>query len=440
VTPAPRRERFLRDAGRIFGGQVVMTLIGIGTGVILARVLAPEGRGLFQLIVVTVPTLLANLVKLGIPQASVYFIRRRGVAAERVVSTAVVVAVGTGGLAVVGCYVARDWLLANLMKGASVEAFYSVLVVVPFVILQAYLMGIAQGLEHFREYNFQQIVPNVLALVGMAVVLLWLDLGLTAAVWTQVGILVFTCLWIAVRVNRLAPIRPHLDVSLLRGMLTFGGLSHVQTLAATSHMRIDQALIGYLSDSAQVGMYTVAVNLTGLLLRVPDALGTVLFPRLAAADDVAAHAATATVCRHTFALMVLGAAGYALAGPSVLRVLYGSRFEESIVPMLILLPGVVMMALYLLLTRNFTSRNRQHVNAVAAVTALVVNVGLNVWLIPRWGIRGSALSSVVSYGLAASILLVMFHRESGLPYRAVLLLRRDDLRALWARLAGGRRS
>jgi Na+-driven multidrug efflux pump len=80
------------------------------------------------------------------------------------------------------------------------------------------------------------------------------------------------------------------------------------------------------------------------------------------------------------------------------------------------------------------------VNAVAAVTALVVNVGLNVWLIPRWGIRGSALSSVVSYGLAASILLVMFHRESGLPYRAVLLLRRDDLRALWARLAGGRRS
>jgi O-antigen/teichoic acid export membrane protein len=138
--------------------------------------------------------------------------------------------------------------------------------------------------------------------------------------------------------------------------------------------------------------------------------------------------------------MVLGAAGYALAGPSVLRVLYGSRFEESIVPMLILLPGVVMMALYLLLTRNFTSRNRQHVNAVAAVTALVVNVGLNVWLIPRWGIRGSALSSVVSYGLAASILLVMFHRESGLPYRAVLLLRRDDLRALWARLAGGRRS
>jgi O-antigen/teichoic acid export membrane protein len=386
--------------------------------------------------VVTVPTLLANLVKLGIPQASVYFIRRRSVAATRVVSTAVVVAMGTGSLAVGACYLARDWLLANLMKGADPGAFYAVLVVVPFVVLQTYLMGIAQGLERFREYNFQQIVPNVLALLGMVVVLLWLDLGLTAAVWTQVGIMIFTCLWIAVRVNRLAPIRPRLDLDLVRGMVTFGGLSHVQTLAATSHMRIDQALLGYLSDPAQVGMYTVAVNLTSLLLRIPDALGTVLFPRLAASDEAAAHRATATVCRHTFALMVLGAAGYALAGPFVLRFLYGSRFEASIAPMLILLPGVAMMALYLLLTRNFTSRNRQHVNAVAAVTALVLNVALNFWLIPKWGIRGSAVSSVVSYGLAASILLVMFRRESGLPYRAVLLVGVDDLRALRARLAG----
>jgi hypothetical protein len=43
---------------------------------------------------------------------------------------------------------------------------------------------------------------------------------------------------------------------------------------------------------------------------------------------------------------------------------------------------------------------------------------------------------VVSYSLAAVILLVMFKRESGLPYRAVLLIGADDLRALRGRLPG----
>ncbi len=48
------------------------------------------------------------------------------------------------------------------------------LLLLPFVLLQVYLLGIVQAMERFREYNVQQVVPNVLALVGMAVVLLWL--------------------------------------------------------------------------------------------------------------------------------------------------------------------------------------------------------------------------------------------------------------------------
>ena len=120
-------------------------------------------------------------------------------------------------------------------------------------------------------------------------------------------------------------------------------------------------------------------------------------------------------------------------GPLALRVLFGERSAGSVAPMLILLPGVVMMGLYLLLTRNFTSRNRQQTNIVAAVVAVFANVGLNLVLIPRLGISGAALASVGSYGLAGVILLVMFRRDAGLRYRDVLLLTRADVRDLVAR-------
>src|SRR5262249_60653134 len=99
---------------------------------------------------------------------------------------------------------------------------------------------------------------------------------------------------------------------------------------------------------------------------------------------------------------------YALLGPLAIRILYGHRFEASIRPMQLMLPGIVMISLYLILTRNFTSRNRQEVNIVAAFAALAINFGLNWGLIPPFAIGGAAVSTALSYSIAALILLVVF--------------------------------
>jgi len=168
------------------------------------------------------------------------------------------------------------------------------------------------------------------------------------------------------------------------------------------------------------------VNLTNLLLKVPDASGTVLYPRLAAAAEKDAHVQTSAVCRHTLFVMVVSAIVYAVGGPFAIRFMYGEAYVGAIRPLLLMLPGIVMISLYLLLTRNFTSRNRQQINIVAAVVALGINVGLNCILIPRWGIAGAATSTAVSYSIAALILLVMFVRESGYSVAQTILIRRSD--------------
>src|SRR5439155_22129759 len=84
-------------------------------------------------------------------------------------------------------------------------------------------------------------------------------------------------------------------------------------------------------------------------------------------------------------------------------------------------------SLYLILTRNFTSRNRQEVNIVAAGAALAIDAGLNWVLIPRWGSAGAAVSTAVSYSTAALILLVVFARESGYGIAKTLFIGRADL-------------
>ena len=93
-----------------------------------------------------------------------------------------------------------------------------------------------------------------------------------------------------------------------------------------------------------------------------------------------------------------------------------------------------MMSMFVLLSRNFTSRNKQGVNIVAAYVALFGNLALNVVLIPAYGIDGAAVATALSYTTAALILLVLFLRDSGLPWHEVLLVRRADV-AGWVRMA-----
>ncbi len=403
-----------------------MTIVGFVNGVITARVLGPEGRGLFQLLVL-LPTTLSNFGKLGIPQANVYFMRRRGASASDTATNSIWLAMLLGGVLAGVCWLGRHWLLTRVLKDATPEVLVPALMVIPFVLVQAFILGVAQAQQRFREYNIQQVVPNVLAFIGLTVTLLWLETGLIGAVLVQMGILVVVSVWLVVRVHRHSPLHLRPNIGLAREMVGFGGKSYLQTLAATLHLRLDQYMIGYLLDPASVGIYAIAVNFSNMLLKVPDATGTALFPRLAGATEAEAHAATAQVCRHTLFFTTVLALGVAVVTPFVIPIVYGDDFGGSIVPLLVLLPGVVLMSLYLILTRNFTSRGKQEINILAAALALVLNIGCNWVLIPRLGVTGAALAHLVSYGTAALVLLVWFVRESGHTVPDTVLLRRDEL-------------
>ena len=427
--------KFVRDSASVLVTQIGVTALGVGTSVITARMLGPHDRGLFQLLVL-LPTTLANFVKFGIPQANVYFMRRRGASGADVASNSIWFALALGGGLAVIAYVCRDWMLAPFLKEAPAATVPAVLALLPCVLLQAFFSGVLQAEQRFKEFNFQQLMPALLALLGMPIALVWLRTGLVGAVVTQTVIAIIVTIWLAMRVHRTSPLRFGWNRDLARGMLTFGGKSYLQTLASTLHFRVDQYMIAMFLDPTQVGLYAVAVNLTNLLLKIPDASGTVLYPRLAAAGEKDAHAQTSAVCRHTLFIMLVVGTAYVVGGGLAIRFLYGKAYVGAIRPMLLMLPGIIMVSLYLLLTRNFTSRNRQQVNIVAAAAALAINVGLNCFFIPRWGISGAAISTAVSYSVAALILLVMFVRESGFTVADTILVRRAEL-FLYVRRARG---
>jgi O-antigen/teichoic acid export membrane protein len=416
----------LLDIAGLIGSRFMLVVFGFGTGIITARILGPHDRGLFTLLI-TLPQTLVTFAKMGVAQANVYYVRRARVPVDTVASNSLVLTFAVSLLLLGVCYFFGHWIIDPFTDGAPWSYVWLALVLVPALLVESYFMAILQAVEAFGAYNRQSVIKAVLSFAGIATALLLAHGKLWAALMSQVSVLTACNLWLLIQCYQVAPFGFRWDQEVGRGTLSFGAKSYVQTLAAHLHYRIDLYLIALLLNPEQVAFYSIAVNMTNPILQIPDAIGTVIFPKLAGSSDQAAHERTAVTCRHTLFATLVAAIFYAGVGSQLMLFFYGRRYAPAIPPMFMMLPGIIMISLYQILSRNFTSRNRQQVNIIAAGVALAVNASSNLLLIPRFGIVGAALSTAISYSLAAGILLTVFVRESGSTVRETVLVGADDL-------------
>jgi O-antigen/teichoic acid export membrane protein len=210
-------------------------------------------------------------------------------------------------------------------------------------------------------------------------------------------------------------------------LLRFGSKSYLQNLVGVLNYRLGIFLLAYYLDPEQVAFYAVAAALAEVAWYFPNSVGVVLFPRLSNAPPEEMHRITARVCRDTLTITGIIVVGILAASWLFVPLVYGAPYRASVLPLLILLPGVISMGIFKVLTRNFTSRNRQQISILASSVALVLIVSLNLVLIPRWGVAGAALASTIGYTTAGMVLLTFFLRDSKLPWQEVLLPRRSEL-------------
>jgi O-antigen/teichoic acid export membrane protein len=242
---------------------------------------------------------------------------------------------------------------------------------------------------------------------------------------------VFNVGWLVVTMRRTIPFRLRIDRQLLRGQLAFGAKSYVQTLTAHMLLRADVYLVSYFLGPAQTAFYSLCLRFTEMVLEIPQAVGLVLYPRLASLPDHEVHRLTAQACRRTVLITGLCSLALVVLGPSVIVLWYGAAYAPAAEPLLWAAIGALAMSIFVILTRDFTSRNRQTVNIAAGVPALVSNIALNWFLIPTKGIVGAAMATALSYSGACVILLIFYLPRAQLSIFDVLVAKRDDLRFFW---------
>ena len=94
-----------------------------------------------------------------------------------------------------------------------------------------------------------------------------------------------------------------------------------------------------------------------------------------------------------------------LAADRVVRLLFGLEYAGAVPSAVILMPAVVLLGVNTVYMNYFSSLEMPMFVVYSLAAAAILNITLNWQLIPRLGIEGAALASVICYGLmlAASV-------------------------------------
>jgi O-antigen/teichoic acid export membrane protein len=119
------------------------------------------------------------------------------------------------------------------------------------------------------------------------------------------------------------------------------------------------------------------------------------------------------------------------AAPLLIPLIFGSAFAHSVAPLLALAPGMWALGMARPSSAFLLRLERPLLMSAMSMAALSVNVGLNLALIPRFGVVGCAIAASVGYGALAAMQAGWLLHATGTPVRR-LLPGRDDARSLAA--------
>jgi O-antigen/teichoic acid export membrane protein len=278
-----------------------------------------------------------------------------------------------------------------------------------------YLLTLFRLEERARAY-FVTTILNVLAAIALTVVLVVVEgegaRGLLIGSYAS-GALVALAL-IVIHRRRLSL---WIEGPLLRRMTRFGLPTMPAELSLYALNFVDRIVIVRSAGLAEAGLYSLAVKFAqgvNVLVRGFQ----LAWPPLAYSirDDGEARRAYAAIVTWFVAGCAFVVTGMWLFSRWMVRALAAPRFFDSYEAIGLIATGVTLYALYMVLVVILGRTGRTEFNFPATIAALVVNLALNLALVPPLGIVGAGLALVASYLVVVSLMYVFTQRLFPVPY------------------------
>jgi O-antigen/teichoic acid export membrane protein len=407
--------------------QVTVSAFSAVLILFLVRQLGPAGYGIFAL-AVAIGILCALLAELGISPATARFVaERRGDrdAMARVVAAALRLKLPLTAAVAAALFLAAGPIAAAYGHDSLTWPLRAIAIGLLGQGLAALLGGtfVAQGRV---ALNLRLVFTGGLVELCTTVTLVLLGAGATGAAFGRAaGLVAGGALAVALTIRalgrRAVAVRSG-DSTVAREIVRYAGLLAIVDAAVVLFDQIDALLIGAILGASSVGLFQAPLRLTTLLLYPGYAIANGVAPRLSHGVSERAKASALPIAFRVIVLFqaALLAPIVVWAGP-IAELLFGTEFAESANVLRWLAPFVFLSGVAPLVSLGANYLGLARLRAPIAIAAVLVNIVVDLALLPTIGIIGAAIGTSLAYALYVPAHVWLCWRALELPLRGTLL-------------------
>ena len=413
------------------GRQVFATLIGLISQILIARFYGPAGNGIIT-IALLLPTSLATFLNLGITPANIYSVASSQVSLRKAWYTTVrlgglICLAGTAiGIAVI--HLRSQWFV-----GVPSLALWLAMATFPPSLFSGLIGGLFQAQQNFRVFNRLQLLLPIIQLALVSCLVLFQIRDPSWLVASQLlSSVILLLIGLSILKDQLSSQPGYFPATYKWQALSYGYKAHLANIIQFLNYKIDILIVNLVLGPAATGLYVVAVNVAERLWIPSQATSAVILPRLSelSGDEEKRKDLSSFLARWIFLVSALVSLVSALIIPVSLPIIFGDGYSASVMPFLVLLPGVSLLTCTRVLAADLAARGRPEFNMLLALATLMVNVAGNIFFIPRLGLVGASLSTTLSYSVQLIMMLWIHHRFTGSDPLMNILVQRSDLARL----------
>jgi O-antigen/teichoic acid export membrane protein len=399
--------RYFANTSWMFAEQLLRMVAGLLVGIWVARYLGPEQFGIFSY-AIAFTSLFNSIAKLGLDGIVVRDLVKEPEQRDLYLGTAFWLKL-MGALLMLG-------IVAIAMQLTSGDP-----------LINLYILIIASGaiFQSFEVVDFyfqSKVLSKFVSICKMAQLFISSLLKLYF-IYTGAELIYFVLvtlldqvtlalsLYIAYRFQELGSFYGHFNKAIAKQILKDSWPLIFSGLVIMIYMRIDQIMIKEMLGERDVGLFSAAVRLSEVWYFIPVIISTSLFPSIVNAKKISDKLYDTRLRRlYTFMiwLAIMIALPMTFLSNWLVTHLYGEAYSEAGQILMIHIWAGVFVFMGVASSKWFISEGLQRHLTINTVAGAIMNILLNIFLIPKYGIYGAAIATVMSQALASYFMNILF--------------------------------
>lgn len=250
--------------------------------------------------------------------------------------------------------------------------------------------------------------------------------GLLAFCWVFIVVrLMSLAIKVALVKHQICEVTLGFDFSFIKQLLVIAVPIGALYITLNIYNYIDTVMLSSFKTDVEVGWYNASYKIYEGLLIFPVIIGTVFMPRLSQLYKSSKEAFNNIFLKglkYIIIISIFVVLNGIVLSDKIISICFGSEYKESIMSLNVLLVGILFVFSINFLQTALISMNRQKVVLYLAVMGLILNIALNLYLIPKYSYIGAAFATITVEFIIFISLLVYTHKV--------------DVKILWWKLIG----